>query len=155
MLLNVLEHLRDPFATLNLISNKILNKNGLLVIEVPNDFNTFQDVANKEFDLDRWWVVAPNHINYFSPKSLFFLLEKCGFEIFEYHTSFPLELFLLFGDNYVRNREVGKVCHEKRVNFERLMIKHNKQDKLNDFYKALADLELGRSLTVYAVPKDV
>lgn len=156
MLLNVLEHLRDPFATLKLIKSKLLAKNGLLVIEVPNDFNDFQQVANKEFDLDNWWVVSPNHINYFSPKTLFRLLDKCGYTVFEYHTSFPLELFLLFGDNYVNNRDIGKVCHEKRVKFEELMIKHNKQDKLNDFYKSLADLELGRSLTVYATPnKDV
>lgn len=155
MLLNVLEHLRDPFKTLSLIKEKLLTHDGLLVLEVPNDFNVFQRVANEEYNLDQWWVVSPNHINYFSPNSLFKLLDKCGYDIFEYHTSFPLELFLLTGDNYINDREVGRKCHEKRVQFEHLMIKHNQEDKLNAFYKALADLELGRSIRVYATPKNV
>ena len=128
MLLNVLEHLRNPALTLNLIKEKLLKKNGILVVEVPNDFNHFQQVANKEFNLEEWWVVSPNHINYFSPESLMNLMRRCDYEIFEYHTSFPLEIFLLFGENYINNREIGTKCHEKRVKFEKLMLKHGKKD---------------------------
>jgi 2-polyprenyl-3-methyl-5-hydroxy-6-metoxy-1,4-benzoquinol methylase len=154
MLLNVLEHLRNPALTLSLIREKVLNKKGVLVLEVPNDFNHLQQVANKEFKLDEWWVIPPNHINYFSPNSLISLLRACDYDIFDYYTSFPLEMFLLFGENYVNDRNIGTKCHEKRVRFEKLMIKHGKKRILNQLYKSLAEIGLGRSITIYASPKN-
>jgi SAM-dependent methyltransferase len=153
LLMNVLEHLREPATTLLNIKNQLLNDNGILVIDVPNDFNTFQEVANLEYDLDQWWVVAPNHINYFSPDSLKSLLNDCGYDVFEYESAFPLDMFLLFGDQYVGNPEIGKECHNKRVNFERLMRKYNKEKELKALYKSFADLNLGRCITIYASPK--
>ena len=153
LLMNVLEHLREPATTLLNIKNQLLNNNGILVIDVPNDFNTFQEVANLEYDLDQWWVVAPNHINYFSPDSLKSLLNDCGYDVFEYESAFPLDMFLLFGDKYVGNPEIGRECHNKRVNFERLMRKYNKEKELKALYKSFADLNLGRSITIYASPK--
>lgn len=153
LLMNVLEHLREPATTLLNIKNQLLNDNGILVIDVPNDFNTFQEVANLEYDLDQWWVVAPNHINYFSPDSLKSLLNDCGYDVFEYESAFPLDMFLLFGDQYVGNPEIGRECHNKRVNFERLMRKYNKEKELKALYKSFADLNLGRSITIYASPK--
>lgn len=153
LLMNVLEHLREPATTLLNIKNQLLNNNGILVIDVPNDFNTFQEVANLEYDLDQWWVVAPNHINYFSPDSLKSLLNDCGYDVFEYESAFPLDMFLLFGDQYVGNPEIGRECHNKRVNFERLMRKYNKEKELKALYKSFADLNLGRSITIYASPK--
>lgn len=153
LLMNVLEHLREPATTLLNIKNQLLNDNGILVIDVPNDFNTFQEVANLEYDLDQWWVVSPNHINYFSPDSLKSLLNDCGYDVFEYESAFPLDMFLLFGDQYVGNPEIGRECHNKRVNFERLMRKYNKEKELKALYKSFADLNLGRSITIYASPK--
>jgi SAM-dependent methyltransferase len=152
LLLNVLEHLREPKKTLRNIKEQLLTPNGLLVIDVPNDFNDFQIVADKEYNLDEWWVLPPNHINYFSHKSLQKLLKGCGYKIVNCTASFPLDLFLLFGDQYVGNRTLGRDCHNKRVNFEKLMHKHGKADKLKAFYKSLADLNLGRSVSVYATP---
>lgn len=152
LLLNVLEHLREPKKTLLNIKQQLLSSEGLLVIDVPNDFNDFQIVANNEYDLEEWWVLPPNHINYFSHKSLQKLLKGCGYKIVNCTASFPLDLFLLFGDQYVGNRLLGRECHNKRVNFEKLMHKHGKAEKLKAFYKALADLNLGRSVSVYATP---
>jgi SAM-dependent methyltransferase len=151
LLLNVLEHLRSPVETLKNISDQLLNENGILVIDVPNDFNTFQKVANTEFGLNEWWVVSPNHINYFSCSSLIKVLKDCGYKIFDYHSSFPLDMFLLFGDQYIGNPDLGRACHNKRVNFEHLMIKHGESDKLKAFYKSLADIDLGRTITIYAI----
>lgn len=153
LLLNVLEHLRQPEETINNIKNQLLNSNGLLVIEVPNDFNVFQEIANKEYDLDQWWVVSPNHINYFSPDSLKKLLEGCGFEIVDYEAAFPLDMFLLFGDQYIGNGKLGRECHNKRSNFERLMRKYEKNNELKALYKSFANLNLGREITIYATPK--
>ena len=67
----------------------------------------------------------------------------------------PLELFLLFGDVYVGDGELGKNCHEKRVAFEDNLRRHGKSDTLNRFYTAMADLNLGRSAIVYATPSQV
>jgi 2-polyprenyl-3-methyl-5-hydroxy-6-metoxy-1,4-benzoquinol methylase len=154
LLLNVLEHLRQPAETLLNIKKQLLHPKGLLVIDVPNDFNLFQTIANAEYGLDEWWVVAPNHINYFSPSSLMKLLEDCGYAIFDYEASFPLDMFLLFGDQYIGNGTLGRECHNKRVNFETLMRKHGKQNELKALYKSFADLNLGRTITIYATPKD-
>lgn len=152
LLMNVLEHLRDPEKTILNIKDQLLNDDGLLVIDVPNDFNDFQVVANKEYNLDEWWVYPPNHINYFSHETLQCLLKGCGFRIVNCTASFPLDMFLLFGDQYVGNSDLGRQCHEKRVNFEKLMIKHGKAEKLKQLYASLAELNLGRSISVYATP---
>lgn len=152
LLLNVLEHLREPEQTLVNIKDKILTSDGMLVVDVPNDFNDFQTVANTEYDLNEWWVHPPNHINYFSHDSLQKLLEGCDFKIVDCTSSFPLDMFLLFGDQYIGNPDLGRECHNKRVRFEQLMEKHGKAEKLKKFYKALSRLNLGRSISVYATP---
>ena len=61
-----------------------------------------------------------------------------------------MEIFLLMGEVYVGNQELGKACHNKRVEFEKVMRKHNKSDKLMQFYEALAKLDLGRTSLVFA-----
>lgn len=155
MLVNVLEHLRNPVETLNNIREKLLKPEGLLVIDVPNEFNDFQTVADAEFNLNEWWVCPPNHINYFSATSLSKLLDICGYDVKYRESSFPLEIFLLFGDMYVENGDLGKICHQKRVRFEYLLKKHGKGKKLYQLYQVLADLDLGRQVVIYALPKPV
>lgn len=152
MLISVLEHLREPEKTILEIKDKMLAPDGMLVIDVPNDFNDFQTVANAEYGLDEWWVHPPNHINYFSHDSLKSLLEGCGFKIIRCTSSFPLDMFLLFGDQYIGNPELGRSCHNKRVSFEMLMEKHGKAEKLRKFNDALAELNLGRMVSIYATP---
>lgn len=151
-LLNVLEHLRNPAETLVNIRKKLLKPDGLLIIDVPNEFNDFQTTANAEFNLKEWWVCPPNHINYFSAGSLADLLNLCGYEVKCREASFPLEMFLLMGDVYVGDGQLGKLCHQKRVKFEYLLRKHGKGKKLSLLYQALADLDLGRQVVVYATP---
>ena len=153
LLINVLEHLREPFDTLKNIRELLINDKGVLIVDVPNDYNVFQTVANKEYNLDEWWVAPPRHINYFNPSSLSSLIEKAGFEIIKKESSFPMEMFLLFGDQYVGNPELGSICHKKRVHFESLMIDNGYEDKLYSFYESLAELELGRQIVIYAKPK--
>lgn len=151
--LNVLEHLRDPAETLVSIRERMLKPGSLLVIDVPNEFNDFQTVADAEYALGQWWVCPPVHLNYFSAASLRALLDQCGYEVRVAEASFPLELFLVLGDVYVGDATLGKVCHEKRVRFEHLMKKYGKSDKLHQLYQALAQLDLGRQVVVYATPK--
>lgn len=152
-ILNVLEHLRDPAHTLLDLKSRLLMPGGLLVVEVPNEFNDFQVVADQEYGLDQWWVCPPTHLNYFSNDSLKSLLEQCGYEVIASEASFPLELFMLLGEVYVGNPDIGKDCHNRRVSFEALMRKHGKGAKLARFYEALAGLNLGRQVLMYARPK--
>ena len=64
-----------------------------------------------------------------------------------------MEMFLLFGEVYVGNSGTGIKCHEKRKKFEERLIKNGHKEKLYEFYEKLAELELGRQITVYATPK--
>ena len=65
--------------------------------------------------------------------------------------SFPLEMFLLFGDNYVKDGKLGSACHKKRVAFEENLRKLGKKNTLKNFYRSLADLNLGRQISLYIV----
>jgi len=150
---NVMEHLRKPAETLCKIKRELLKPKGILVVDVPNEFNDFQLVGNEEFNLKKWWICPPGHINYFSASSLKATLEKCGYQVLRMESSFPIEIFLLMGDLYIGDGKKGRECHNKRVNFERLMRKHGKKEKLKEFYRSLAELDLGRQVVAWALNK--
>ena len=124
-----------------------------MVIDVPNEFNEFQLTGRDTHKLNDWWIAPPNHLNYFSRDSLVNLLEKFDFEVKICEASFPLEMFLLFGDNYVKDGKLGSSCHKKRVAFEQNLRKQGKTKFLKKFYRTLANLNLGRQVAVYACPK--
>ena len=147
-LLNVLEHVADPEKTINQI-RKILKKDGILLIDVPNEFNDFQVVGRDLHSLDDWWIAPPNHLNYFNKASLETFLKELKFDVRICESSFPLEIFLLFGDNYVKNEKLGSACHKKRVAFEENLRKFGKKNTLKSFYRSLANLNLGRQISVY------
>ena len=152
LLLNVLEHLREPANLLRTLHDKILASDGLLVIDVPNEYNDFQVTADEEYDLKQWWFAPPCHINYFSQSTLSALLTKCGYEVVGMEASFPMELFLLMGDNYVGNSDMGRACHLKRIRFEETLVRRGRADTLRRFYEAMAKCGLGRQIVVYARP---
>jgi 2-polyprenyl-3-methyl-5-hydroxy-6-metoxy-1,4-benzoquinol methylase len=150
-MINVLEHLRDPADVLKRLKS-VLKPDGLLVIDVPNEFNAFQTIANEEHGLGEWWVCPPNHINYFNAESLPRFMQACDYQPVKTKSSFPLEMFLLMGDVYVGDGELGSACHRKRVLFEKTLRKHGKADLLDQFYVKMSELNLGRQVTVYAKP---
>ncbi len=153
MLKNVLEHLANPKEVLEEIRTKTLKPGGLLIIDVPNEFNIFQVAGRDLHKLDDWWVAPPAHLNYFSKDTLVNLLEGTGYSFELAEASFPLEMFLLFGDCYVGDSKIGKQCHQKRVAFETNLRKLGYGNKLRQFYQALAQLNLGRQVTTYAINK--
>lgn len=152
-LLNVLEHLADPVTVLTEIHERVLRSGGVLVIEVPNEFNAFQVCGQKVHSLPEWWVSPPAHLNYFCADSLKHLLEGTGYEVRFAESAFPLEMFLLFGDNYVADHALGRRCHERRMAFEMNLRKHGFEEVLHSFYQALADHNLGRQVIAYAVSR--
>ncbi len=150
MMQNVLEHLASPKETVKKIYNDVLAYGGLLIIDVPNEFNIFQTVGCEVNNLSEWWVAPPAHLNYFSVSTLRALLIGEGFSIVEELASFPLEMFLLMGDNYVGNPELGRVCHVKRMQFEDSLRKTGKTAVLHELYRNFAKQNLGRQILMIA-----
>jgi SAM-dependent methyltransferase len=72
---HVVEHLEDPKAILRSFVSR-LNPDGLLLVVVPN----IDCIGRKIFDADWTWVL-PWHCNFFSPRSLAHLFERCGFQV--------------------------------------------------------------------------
>ena len=130
--------------------NHQLNDDGIVCIIVPNDFNPFQLLLRDHLDFEPWWVAPPHHINYFSFKSLAGLLEKCGFSVVHQESTFPIDLFLLMGDNYIENDEVGRECHSKRMNFERAARSDGSGNLLERLYSDFAKQGIGREVVLYA-----
>ncbi len=73
---HVLEHLDDPEKYISIISNT-LNKNGELIIEVPN-FNSWTSKITKKYWLG---LDLKNHTYFFTPKSLKQLLLKHNLKV--------------------------------------------------------------------------
>lgn len=144
----VLEHLIDPINIINIINNFLLSKDGLIYITIPNDFNILQETAVKHLNIDKWWIAIPDHINYFSFDSIKMLLERLNFDVLDIKTSFPIEFFLLFGDNYVINKDLGKICHEKRLSFEKAF--EDNPEFLDKLYTSFQNLGIGREIQIIA-----
>jgi SAM-dependent methyltransferase len=147
----VLEHIPDPEEFL-LNVKKILKDEGIIVITVPNDYNPLQKIFISETGKEKWWLAPPFHLNYFSHKSLADLVKRCGYEILESTSMFPIDLFLLMGDDYVGNDLIGKESHARRKNFENVFSKHNNQ-LMRELYISLANLGIGREIVMYAKKK--
>ena len=146
-LLNVLEHVLDPASLLQEI-HMLMDEQSILVVRVPNDFSIIQECALKKVKVEPWWIAIPDHINYFNFKSLVRFLEQMNFMVVEYFDDFPMEIFLLFGDNYVGNPEVGSQCHKKRVTFELSL----PGELRRNLYRCFARSGLGRNCLVFARP---
>jgi 2-polyprenyl-3-methyl-5-hydroxy-6-metoxy-1,4-benzoquinol methylase len=144
-LLNVLEHVPNPKKILELVKQLLNPSHGLICIRVPNDFNEFQRFAQQKLKNDPWWVAIPDHINYFSKDSLTGPLSLVGFETVCTTTDFPMEQFLLMGENYVGNPGIGEICHNKRMSFE-LAISDEMRRSLYDSY---AKIGIGRTCLVF------
>ena len=59
-----------------------------------------------------------------------------------------MEMFLLMGKQYVGNQELGSECHKLRKTFEQNLINLGQIDLLQELYKKLAELNIGRQITM-------
>ena len=155
---NVLEHLRDPAEILRLIRDNLLLKGGIISINVPNDFNVFQDILMRTVLKDiknsqYYWVVPPEHLNYWSPPSIKAFLEKIGFNVLYMISGFPMELFPLMGEDYVTHPEVGRNAHLKRVKFEKYLNESLSFDFKTSLFETFNKLGIGRDMQIIAAPK--
>ncbi|MEI8349169.1 MAG: class I SAM-dependent methyltransferase [Candidatus Omnitrophota bacterium] len=144
----VIEHISDPKGLLCLVRS-ILNPGGLICVVAPNDYNPFQYVLRKACGFKPWWVAPPHHINYFDFDSLSKLLKNSGFKIISCEATFPIDIFLLMGDNYVNNEVLGRQCHTKRKQFELNLCKAGMKSIYKKLYQRLAEMKIGREIVVY------
>jgi SAM-dependent methyltransferase len=143
----VLEHLPNPLGMLSLI-NTLLEDEGLICIIVPNDFNPFQLLLRNHIKVDPWWVQPPHHINYFDFDSLEALLTQAGFKVIYQESTFPIDMFLLMGENYIGDDELGRKCHEKRKIFDMNLSKDKALDR--KIKKSFSEMGIGREIVMFA-----
>jgi SAM-dependent methyltransferase len=139
----VLEHLPDPRGMI-MTASRLLAPGGLLCAAVPNDYNPLQEALRSARGFSPWWVAPPHHLNYFDHSSLGRLLANCGFEILAATSSFPMELFLLMGEDYVGDDARGRACHGKRMMLESNLEAAGRGELKRRLYIALAQLGMGR-----------
>ncbi len=147
---NVLECVPDPI-NIAILARDLLDKGGVLCINVPNDFSPFQIAGRIAVDADEWWIAPPYHLNYFDFESATGLLERLGLKIAERATSFPMEAFLMMGDDYTKDRELGRACHKKRKRFDLALETAGLKETRRAFYRALANSGIGREAVLIAV----
>jgi 2-polyprenyl-3-methyl-5-hydroxy-6-metoxy-1,4-benzoquinol methylase len=76
-LFDCIEHVKKPFQLLEKV-NKILKKDGIIVISTPNIESVFHKIFKKNF-----WFIEAMHLFYFSPKTIKMALEKHNFSVLE------------------------------------------------------------------------
>lgn len=146
VLTNVLEHVPDPLGILRTIRG-LLRPGGAVAVRVPNDFNPLQEAATAALGHRPWWIAAPDHVNYFDHASLRRIIELAGYRVVDQWADFPMELFLLMGDDYVGDPTLGPVCHRRR---QRLELSLDTADRRR-FGRALVPLGWGRNSVVVAL----
>ena len=145
----VFEHLPDPRGMTALLGD-LLAPGGVLCICVPNDYSPIQETVRSVCGYSPWWVAPPHHINFFDFESLARLLTDAGLVVTIRESTFPIDMFLLMGENYVGNDELGRHYHGLRKTFERNLVAGGRNDLKRALYRSLADLDIGREVILYA-----
>jgi len=150
---NVLEHVIDPIELLANL-NSLISPEGILVLTVPNDFSITQICAQKYNHIDSdFWVVPPDHLNYFSAECLQNIAGGTGWKCMEVLADFPIDWFLFHqGSNFVQDKMQGKAAHIARVQLENII--HTRPiDDVIGFFSALARVGFGRNITAFSKPQ--
>jgi hypothetical protein len=117
---------------------------------VPNDFNPLQEILRDHLGFKPWWVAPPHHLNYFSHESLKGLVQRMGFEVLHVESTFPIDMFLLMGQNYIGHDALGRQVHAMRKAFDQTLLDAGAVALRRKLYGAFADLNLGREIVLYA-----
>ena len=160
-LFDVLEHVHNPIELLKKC-HRLLKSGGIIVIEVPNDYNPLQKIVQKSLKKEEYWLTILtksrnynwaskiDHVNYFNFFSLKRLLTKLRFKVVYQQSTFPLELFLLMGDDYLKSEKIGKKIHQKRINLEMNLIVDENSGIKKEIYEKFAEIGIGRTAIIYA-----
>lgn len=146
----VLEHVPHPDALLRSAAG-LLSGGGAICCVVPNDFSPVQKVLTDRLGYGQYWLAPPHHINYFSFESLSALLERSGFRVIGRTSMFPIDLFLLMGDNYVGNDGLGRECHARRKQLDIMLSDPGLAGFKKEMYELMARHGIGREMVIYGV----
>lgn len=147
---NVIEHVLDPVELMTRI-RAMLTPGGVARVAMPNEASWIQTRAVALGHAEReFWVMPPEHLNYFDAESGTRILGHCGFRVADLLVDFPIDLFLLSKDTaYTLNRGIGRAAHEVRLRFETGLAQRS-IDQLVAFRKGCAASGVGRNLIFYA-----
>ena len=155
---DVLEHVNNPIAVIEK-AYSLLKRGGVIVVEVPNDFNPLQKLVQKSLKKKEYWITLSQnsktsgdiqHLNYFNFSSISDLIKRTGFKVIIKESTFPLELFLLMGQDYIKNPKIGKKIHLERIQFEKSFEKTKTGQVKRIIYQKLAEIGIGRTAIIYA-----
>lgn len=89
---DVLEHLYDPWATLNSMKN-LLTKDGYIVVSIPNAAHNsvISCLLNEDFEYREWGLLDRTHIRFFGLKNIQSMFDQVDLAIMdaEYITAHP------------------------------------------------------------------
>jgi SAM-dependent methyltransferase len=142
----VFEHLPDPMHFIAW-AQRLLSRGGIFSVQAPNEFTSLQIAARDAIGAEQWWVAPPAHLNYWDFESIERVLVRSGLQLVARDATFPVEWFLLMGDDYVHNPEVGPQIHARRI---RLETELEAIGLRRPFHALLADHGLGREAIVHA-----
>jgi 2-polyprenyl-3-methyl-5-hydroxy-6-metoxy-1,4-benzoquinol methylase len=147
----VLEHVRDPRATITSIKSHC-HPATLLFVLVPNEFNRIQMEYLGDAPLESApWFCPPEHLSYFEPQSLRAILAEAGYDPLYLGAGFPIETFLFDGaTDYYKDRTKGAAAHHARKRF--INVLSQDMNGALDFCAALASANIGRELMMLARP---
>lgn len=151
VLINVFEHVPEPISLMRQMKN-IISPDGLLIFYVPNDFNRLQLTYMEKTLWKPWFIALPDHLNFFSLDTIDRVMAKAGYEVIRKTVQFPLELFLLQGDDYVAKPETGSTCHKKSIVFEESFRETGRDSDLEHLYEGFSRLGIGRDMYIFAKP---
>lgn len=95
----IIEHERDPLGMMNRVYS-LLKEGGVVVLTTPNHSSFWRIIMGK------WWVGYrhPEHVTFWDPVSLAFLMNKAGFTHIDVHRDtprpFPLAFVFTRGADY-------------------------------------------------------
>jgi len=148
----VLEHIASPSLFISLCKS-LLTKDGHIFTSVANDFNPIQYISLHSGEISHpWWIVPPEHLNYFSVQSLVRLFVRNNLSIIDTRCSFPIDIFLLSGLNYVDFSEFGQTAQTYREKIEASFVESGFEPLLDLFNKASSSVGIGRQVDVIVKP---
>ena len=140
----LIEHLPNPLEFLEWCRDT-LAAGGLLLVAVPNEFNLWQLHANRKAAVKDYWV-HHTHLNYFTQATLANLLGRAGFAVIDRLATYPMERFILGGQDYTRADGTGDACHATVRANDRA---RSRQSRIT-YYRNMARVGLGRDQVVIA-----
>ena len=145
----VLEHYPYPEELLLDVKDSLMDDRTILHIEVPNDFSFLQESVGAVCNPEKYWVCPPEHLNYWTHESLVAFVTRLGFKVEHIESTFPLELLVLLGDDYISFPEKGRDIHLKRVAFEKKFDDAGNSDIKLQLFQRFAELGFGREVLIY------